>query len=255
MARSDQEEFRSIIDDNTSGSVELSMRVFSFLHRHPERRYYETILESFVGMALVRNAARIAISDPDMSPDNFRDIMLTQERKSIENALNGIDAEAITTMSNSHNVREFISSSDSIKRVYVLESRPMLEGRIMAKTLYESGKDVYLVTDAEMCLALSMSDAVVVGSDSVLSDLTLIHKVGTLPLAICAYSNGLPFYSITMSMKFEQDYKSKDYPEFRQHPCSEMGYDGKCLNVYFEKTGSAYISAFFSDTGAIHGHR
>jgi len=253
-AKDGSEDLANILSDNTSGSVDLAVRVFSFLHRYPDEEYSKIIQSSFVGIALVRNAAKLALSEPNLLPEDFGLRILTQERMAIRNAMVSISAQVITTMSNSHNVREFVSSSEA-SRIYVLESRPMLEGRIMAKSLSESGKEVYLISDAEMCLAVSKSDAVVVGSDSVLSDLTLIHKVGTFPLAICARVLRKPFYSLTMSMKFEQDYEYRTYPEFVQHPCSELGYDGKCLNVYFEKTPADYVSAYFSDSGMIRGQR
>ncbi|CAC12039.1 translation initiation factor eIF-2B, subunit delta related protein [Thermoplasma acidophilum] len=253
-AKEGSEDLNNILSDNTSGSVDLAVKVFSFLHRYPDENYSKIIQNSFVGMALVRNAAKLALSEPNLSPEDFRLHILAQERTAISNAIRSINAQVITTMSNSHNVKEFLSSSEA-NRIYVLESRPMLEGRIMAKSLSESGKDVYLITDAEMCLAVSKSDAVLVGSDSVLSDLALVHKVGTFPLAICARDLKKPFYSLTMSMKFEQGYEYKTYPEFVQHPCSELGYDGKCLNSYFEKTPADYVSAYFSDNGMIRGRR
>ncbi|PYB67976.1 hypothetical protein DMB44_05540 [Thermoplasma sp. Kam2015] len=249
------DELKRIINDKTSGSVDLSIRVFSFIRRNPNIRYAEVISEAFVGMALVRNAAKLALNDASMSPEDFRDTVINQERLSIANAVKFIDAEAITTMSNSHNVLEFIRSSDNVKRVYVLESRPMLEGRIMAAEISSFGKEVYMTTDAEMCLAVAMSDAVVVGSDSVLSDLTLIHKVGTLPLALCAAHEDRPLYSLTMSLKFESEYCMSDYPAFKSHECSDLGIDRNCINVYFEKTPSDYISMFFSDSGPIRGGR
>jgi len=249
------DELKRIINDKTSGSVDLSIKVFSFIRRNPDVKYAEAISDAFIGMALVRNAAKLALNDASMSPEDFRDTILSQEHLSIANAVKFIDTEVITTMSNSHNVLEFIRSSDNVKKVYVLESRPMLEGRIMAAKIANLGKDVYITTDAEMCLAVAMSDAVVVGSDSVLSDLTLIHKVGTLPLALCAAHKDKPFYSLTMSLKFEYDYGMNNYPAFKSHDCSDLGIDGKCLNVYFEKTPENYISAFFSNSGSIRGGR
>ncbi|MFQ5895200.1 MAG: hypothetical protein ACE5JJ_05225 [Nitrospinota bacterium] len=85
--------------------------------------------------------------------------------------------------------------------VIVTESRPLREGAALARRLARRGVSVRLVVDAAMGLAIEEADAVVVGADALASN-GLVHKVGTLPLALLARGRNVPLWSFAQSQKF-----------------------------------------------------
>lgn len=90
------------------------------------------------------------------------------------------------------------------------------------------------------------------GSDSVLSDYSLVHKNGTYPLFLSMKYNGKNTYSITMSIKFELEYNIGSYPEFRQHETSELtDRHVKVSNRYYDITPGSLITAYATDGGLI----
>jgi methylthioribose-1-phosphate isomerase len=81
-------------------------------------------------------------------------------------------------------------------RVYVDESRPLLQGaRLTAWELDRLGADYRLVVDGAgpSLIARGLVDAVVVGADRVAANGDVANKIGTYPLALAAGRAGVPF--------------------------------------------------------------
>ena len=81
------------------------------------------------------------------------------------------------------------------RRVICLESRPANEGVALATRLSAAGLDVTLVSDAAGPSAAAQADLVLLGGDT-LSPSGLIHKIGTLGLALAARHHGVPVYAL-----------------------------------------------------------
>jgi translation initiation factor 2B subunit (eIF-2B alpha/beta/delta family) len=101
----------------------------------------------------------------------------------------------VVTLSDSSTVEAVVRALRP-KRVLVLESRPGGEGVRLAKRL-----DAEVVTDAEMGLAVEQADCALVGIDAFDSSGAILHKIGTLPLALCCQHFGRPFYALGHSFK------------------------------------------------------
>jgi methylthioribose-1-phosphate isomerase len=84
-----------------------------------------------------------------------------------------------------------------ITRVYVDETRPLLQGaRLTAWELVREGIETVLITDstAGSVLREGRVQAVVVGADRIAANGDAANKIGTYPLAVLAAAHGVPFY-------------------------------------------------------------
>lgn len=83
-----------------------------------------------------------------------------------------------------------------LERVYVDETRPLLQGaRLTAWELEGLGIDYRVAVDGAgaSLIARGLVDAVVVGSDRIAANGDVANKVGTYPLALAAARAGVPF--------------------------------------------------------------
>ncbi len=114
---------------------------------------------------------------------------------------------SVITLSNSSTVRDVLLSLPA-GEVYVLQSQPGGEGAQMAEALRAgmaarpSSASVRLIPDAAMGNAVPRVDCALLGIDSYDRDGAILHKVGTLPLALCCRHFGKPFYAAGHSFKF-----------------------------------------------------
>lgn len=79
--------------------------------------------------------------------------------------------------------------------VVCLESRPSLEGRLLAEFLADNGIATVLIIDANTLGEAGRSDLVVCGVDS-MGVAGIVNKVGTGNLAAAAHAFGVPAYAI-----------------------------------------------------------
>lgn len=100
---------------------------------------------------------------------------------------------AVLTLSSSATVLAALTRGANLssRRVVVLESRPVLEGRRTAVALADAGIPVTLAVDAAVATLVPRCAAVLLGADS-LGDLGLVNKVGSLAAAEAARRSGVP---------------------------------------------------------------
>jgi translation initiation factor 2B subunit (eIF-2B alpha/beta/delta family) len=112
----------------------------------------------------------------------------------------------IITLSNSSTVRQalFVLEPD---RVYVMQSLPGGEGEAQAESLRKGfadrsvGPRVELIPDSAIANVVPLVDCALVGVDSYDASGAILHKIGTLPLALCCRHFGKPFYAAGHSLK------------------------------------------------------
>ncbi len=257
----------SILKDNRSGSTDLALKVLEFYSVSHDRssefmkKSREAISNAHVGLGLVRNVNEILYgkwvsnaSEIHIQCESLKMEITDQAELSVKNSLALIeDGSIIATLSNSSAVRRsLILARKELSRVYVLESRPGLEGREMAAKLEENGIDAVLIADAAVQEAAKNSDIALCGSDSVLSDRSLVHKIGTYPLFMAMRRAGKKTYSMTMGLKSENSFDSSTYPSFAIHDPGELVLSGqKALNIYFDITPATLISGYISEKGLL----
>lgn len=218
------------------------------------------IEDAHCGMGLVRNVNSIlyrSISDDQDATkvsNELRGEIERQSRRSIEAASEIIpEGAVVATLSDSSAVRGALEAyGQRIGKLYVMESRPGNEGISMASFAGSLGIDTILVVDAAIREITEKCTMALVGSDSVLSDNSLIHKIGTYPLFLSMKSAGKDSYSLTIDLKREERFTFENYPDFLDHGPSEItGSNIPVRNVYYDITPPQLVSYFISDRGII----
>ena len=101
----------------------------------------------------------------------------------------------ILTLSDSSTV-EAVLRAAAPWRVWVLESLPGGEGHVLAARL-----SAEVIPDAAMGRVVPEVDCALAGIDAFDQAGAILHKVGTLPLALCCARFGKPFYAVGHSFK------------------------------------------------------
>ncbi len=159
--------------------------------------------------------------------------------------------ETVFTYSNSATVVQAIRELD-IRKIIVTESRPQNEGLSLAEELSAEGRDVLLGVDAAVHMYINAADVVLVGADSVQQDGGVINKVGTRMLAHAAKENGVPFYVLCDTMKFNVlNYLGQpiELEEKTPDEVAEPRENLRVRNIYFEVTPPELITAVITEEG------
>ncbi len=122
-------------------------------------------------------------------------------------------------------------------QVYATESYPGMEGKQLAKDLVKFGIPVKLVADSAVGSIIPDVDLVLVGADSVLTDGSLLHKIGTKNIATATHEREIPFYSVCETTKFST-------ADFLREPAEPS-------ETLFDVTPSKYVSKFITETGPV----
>ena len=158
------------------------------------------------------------------------------------------DSFTILTYSYSSLVlKAILKAKEEKKRVKVIctESRPKNEGVMLAKKLKENNIETVLIIDALASSLVKKCDLILIGADGVSRDY-LIHKAGTLPLALSAKYFNKKIYSLAPSLKFwPESFNLTNEP--LKNPKEVSQEDLKILNLYFDKTPKELISKFIDE--------
>ena len=160
------------------------------------------------------------------------------------------DAQQIFTLSHSATVDRVLLEAVPGARVTVAESRPGFEGRCLVELLQNVGREVRLVTDAAMALAMAECDLVLLGADSITADGAVVNKTGSRLAAMAAAERNRPcFVAADLSkinprvtvetVVLEAMEASEVWPERPEF----------CTNVYFEPVPGGLITGFITEKG------
>lgn len=114
------------------------------------------------------------------------------------------DGSKVLTFSASGSILAILKKAKEKGRsfeVVVGESRPMLEGRVLAKFLGNARIPVTLIADAALGLFGRDADLCLVGADSV-SEEVFVNKIGTFYLGLLSREHGIPLYVACERSKF-----------------------------------------------------
>ncbi|EQB63845.1 MAG: hypothetical protein RBG1_1C00001G1424 [candidate division Zixibacteria bacterium RBG-1] len=134
--------------------------------------------------------------------------------------------------------------------VYVPESRPVFEGRLLAKKLADLGISVHLITDASMGHFIGRINLILVGADCI-SETTFTNKVGTWYLALLAKEFKIPFFVASERSKFISELVRKKGSFFGNPQEVWEGNSDKIEieNPYFEQIPLSYCKKFITNDG------
>ena len=270
-------------NDNTSGANELIDKALEIIKLQLEmvKDPFEDIKEAITDLA-----RDIINSRPSMAPiinimgfifhnldiinkNKIKERIVKHEdaRTARYKALEKIFADFLNLYCNSNCKIMLISYSSTIinllvknsnynLEIYILESRPLLEGRKTAEILAQFFK-THLIVDAGMGKFIDEIDLVLIGVDSILKDGSIINKIGTFPLAITANAHNIDVYAVTDSYKYnlKSHYNQKILIE--EKPTKEIfnkemrSLNFKIHNYYFDITPSKYIKGIITEYGIL----
>ncbi len=141
-------------------------------------------------------------------------------------------------------------------KVFNTETRPLYQGRKTAKELSKLGIDVTQVVDSAAGVALKKSQTmkkvnlVLLGCDAILSDGSVINKIGSGMFAEIAYHHKIPVYIVTDSWKFSPrrvDIEQRNFKEIWKNAPRKI----KIKNPAFEIINPKHITGIISELGIL----
>jgi len=150
-----------------------------------------------------------------------------------------------------------------VRRVYVDETRPLLQGsRLTAWELRNLGIPSTLITDSTAAFLMSraMVQAVVVGADRIAANGDVANKIGTYSLAVAARRHGIPMLVAAPFSTFDVSLRSGEEIPIEERHGREVTRIGSVsiapedTPVYapaFDVTPAELISALITDRGVL----
>jgi ribose 1,5-bisphosphate isomerase len=204
-------------------------------------------------MASIRNIAGKLLHDIDSARQTSRSVteyrglieqLARDARSDCENAAEIVSRklsdmlirkDRILTHSYSSTVKRAIELCPNRKlQVYITESGPGFEGNTLARELIELGFTITVLSDKITRAFPIKFDAVVLGADSILTDGSIINKVGTKDIAQTAQQSLIPVYVAAERSKL-------DTMHFLGSPLH--------LNEIFDLTPGDCISSIITEQG------
>ncbi len=253
-----------ILNDKTSGSSELLIRINKLFKDHTEDRKFFNSGISNIKSKLNHFAAI------NKYIENVSKLFNTKEQKGLIEFLNGFEqnlndrysilysnskpylthVKKVLTISNSATLQNFFrnwKNDNKTLKAFICESRPKLEGRYLAKSLLKNNIETEIITDAMAGLYIPKTDAVIIGADAVLSNGDVVNKIGSKTLAILSNYYKKPFYVVALNDKFTV---KKTFISNIENPDEIWNFRHKNMrttNIYFEIINKELITGIFSD--------
>lgn len=148
-----------------------------------------------------------------------------------------------------------------IRRVYVLETRPLLQGaRLTMYELMKNNVPSTLITDNMIAFLFSRVkvDVALVGADRIVRNGDTANKIGTYNLAVICNHFKIPFYVVapytTIDLELEdgsqipiEERRAEEVKFFRQQQTAPM--EAEVWNPAFDITPSELITGIITDRG------
>ena len=270
-------------DDNSSGATELIEKALDIIKIQLELtensnaditkdiyRLSKEIINSHPSMAPLINVIGYLIHDLRVITKNDLLERLNQfetdklrRQKALEESFRtfltskGKKELKIMLISYSSTINKLLKNNkDYPLEIFILESRPLLEGHRVAEFLSSYFK-TNLIIDAAMGKFIDGIDLVLIGVDSILKNGSIINKIGTFPLTVLAKSKNVDVYAVADSFKYNLRSLYSQKVLIEDKPIKEI-YDKeqindllKVHNLYFDITPPDYITGIISDLGIL----
>ncbi len=154
---------------------------------------------------------------------------------------------------------EHAANERKFATVFVMESRPLFEGRQTARALAKMGHHSILLSDASIGVFIDSIDSAFVGADSILSDGTIINKIGSYPLALACAVNKKKFCVVTSVLKYDAEKTAANFinkEESAHEIFANPGFSGsgssvEVRNFYFDKVEADFVTEFITEVGSV----
>ncbi|MFH2036752.1 MAG: hypothetical protein ABIJ45_10150 [Candidatus Zixiibacteriota bacterium] len=258
----------NLFNNNRSGSSEILLDTINYTYEYflahgyePEFIQYQLeylgkIQMRFKEMALVYNGVE------KLKAITAKGGHITGEIRKMRDDINSIDTRIIancarlferkislTTFSNSGLVKKVVHHyRDKIERIYLSESRPVNEGRVMAQFFAELGIEVVFVIDMSLFGQLCQSSLLLLGADSIGPNF-FVNKIGTKALALSAREYKVKTVVVHESLKITpsdslaENMANRDKSEI----WPDVPENITIINKYFELIPNRLIDEFITD--------
>ena len=165
--------------------------------------------------------------------------------------------DTIMTHCHSNTVEEILKKAKKkIEMVYCTETRPLFQGRITASNLAKAGIPVTLIVDSAAEKFMHPVDKVFVGCDAVLSEGSVVNKIGTGHIAQTAKKHHNPFFVCTSShcfdpatyFGFEEKIEERASEEVWANPPKKV----KIRNPAFDIVDAFYVHSIITEIGVFN---
>lgn len=251
---------KKILSDKTSGSVELLRKLNNYFSRN--RRNINHIRKIIPGLKKhFRSFENIQKYLSELERTMYYGklpIRFFQKHKTEVASIDKMFSKAlpyfknrntILTISNSRTVYGLLAKLQKVNnslKVIVCESRPKLEGRIIASRLAKAGLKLQLITDAMISEYVQHCDAVLIGADTILTNGSVVNKVGSKPLAIMCKEFKKPFYVAADKSKLSKKNKFVQLDQNKKEIWRGAPKEILIVNRYFETVPKKYITRIFT---------
>jgi len=234
--------------------VEIKKELFSLRSTEPALR--NAINRIFFGIKYTLNTKEIydiIVSNITYVKKHFKE---TQEMITKFGSRRIGDGMTIFTHCHASTVTKILIQAKNNNKNFVVhntETRPLFQGRITAKELSDNNIKVNHYVDSAGRLALKNCDLMLIGADAILSDGTIINKIGSEMFAEIANRYDVNLYVCTDSWKFDPLTIFGEDEKIELRDTSEIWKDipenVKIKNYAFEKINPNLISGVISELG------
>ncbi len=237
---------KDLYDDKSSGTL-IAFKIIDFFSKNDvDRDLINDLKNYYFGIGLVSNVCDSILSG---NIKNLRKNIERHIKMAVENSRPLFNNSVIGTLSfSSQLLNAFILNKERIKKVYVLESMPGLEGIDFAASLIKNDIDAVIMHDASLYELSLEVDFCIVGSDTVTSSGGLIHKNGTYGMALSMKYLNKPFYSITIGEKINKNFSESSYKNIKNH---EWNINIPYINRFFDYTPPDLIDYYITENGFV----
>ena len=254
--------FENVLSDNQSGSEELLFKINSYLkdNYQPSEKFLLLVRDlkkqtnDFQVIQEYLNKIILLSKNGEMHSTFFKNFekMTLNSYRQIADKLGKIIPRncKIITLSNSAtltNVFRILKESDFNLEVIVSESRPNLEGRIMAEHLDAIGIKTSLITEADIPHYIKSCNFSLIGADKILQTKNIVNKRGSKLLALLSKEFGIPFIVVARKDKYSTE---SDYLETEKDKKEIWNTENNSINMknyYFEVIEKELISFIITD--------
>lgn len=242
---------QSEIINNSKIESEINSVLIEFDKVHPEMISISNTINN------IRTQLKEDLNKQSLLEIIQKEICLVKEReeKTVKNLAKEIHKyKRIMIISSSKTVNEALikySQKDNFEKIFVLESRPLLEGRVTAKKLAQAGFRIHLIVDAAAGIFAEKVDAIILGADTIFQDGSIINKVGSLPLALIAQYYNIPVIIGASTNKLSTKKSSEFWNLIEKKPKDEIWENLELgieiENIYFDFIPSNLITKIISE--------
>lgn len=257
-----------IARDKHAGASEMLRRaylVFSLLEQPPtdDDDHRRLVLETCIAliraqpcMAPIANLAS-AVAQSDRAEETARRFVEKAERAVRAASFHAAQLikENMTVLTHSRSSTVLAAFRAAMRdgrkfHIIVTESRPLVEGRRLARELADERSSVTLIADAAAALVMDEVDFVLVGADRI-TPRHIVNKIGTRMIALAAAEKNVPVYALADSTKFidfsAQPEESRDVDELWDGAPSGV----EIINRYFEPVPLDLFTRIITEDGAL----